>query len=131
MYLNLCFLSLNKYNGWLQLSLIHVGVDPARSQEGVEAGVDEVASIEGAGETLWSWEEFGWQVLLLWDLCAILLVGSLVDEVLLQSLFWILDLISFGWELTWNYIFTLNLLIVVFNSTVDLSIELTMFSHFF
>ena len=115
----------------MRRSLIHGRVDPARSQEGVEARVDEVASVEGAGETLWSWEEFGWQVLLLWDLCAILLVGSLIDEVLLESLFWVLDLISFGWELAWNYIFTLYLLIVVFNSTVDLSIELTMFSHFF
>ena len=114
----------------MRRSLIHGRVDPARSQEGVEASVDEVASVESAGETLWSWEEFGWQVLLLCDLCAILLVGSLVDEVLGQRLRRILDLLGLRGEAPRHDISLLNLSSVALDSSVDLRVELAVLTHF-
>ena len=106
-------------------------VDSARRLEGVETSVNEVASVESASEALRSWEVLGRQVFLLRHFSAILLVRCLVDQVLLKSLLWVFDFVSVCRELSWNHILALDLLIIVFDSSVHLCVKLTVLPHFF
>ena len=106
-------------------------VESARRLEGVETGVNEVASVECASEALWSWEELGRQVFLLRHFSAILLVRCLVDQVLLKGLFWVFDFVSVCRELSRNHILALDLLIIVFDSSIHLCVKFAMLPHFF
>ena len=100
-------------------------------QASIETSIDEIASIEGSSEALRSWEVFCWEIFLLWLLWAVWLIGSLIDEIFLKSLLWVFNFVSIGWELPWDHILTLNLCIIVFNSSINLGVELTMLPHFF
>ena len=90
--------------------------------EGVQAGIDEVATVESSREALWSWEVFRWQILFLRDLGAVLLISCLIDKVLLKRLFRVLDVFSISGEVSWDDIFSLDLSVIVLDSSVDLGV---------
>ena len=99
--------------------------------ECVKTRVNEVASVECASEALRSWEVLRWQILFLWHFSAILLVGCLIDQVLLEGLFWVFDFIGICGEFSWDDVLALDLLIVVFNSAIHLRVKFAMLTHFF
>lgn len=112
-------------------SLVHGVVDSARRLEGVKTRVNEVATIECAREALRSWEILGWQVLFLRHFSAILLVGCLIDQVLLEGLFWVFNFGGISGEFSWDDVLALNLLVVVFDSAIHLCVKFAMLTHFF
>ena len=99
--------------------------------EGIQSSVDEVSSIESSSERFWTWEVFCWQVFFLWHLGAVLLIGSLINQIFLKSLFGIFNLISDCWEWSWDHIFPFDLSIIILNSSVYLCVKFSIFSHFF
>ena len=113
----------------LYLSLVIFRMDPARSLERVQARVDEVPAVERAREGLGTGVVLRWQVLLFWHLLPVALVRSLVQQVLLQSLVWVLDFFRLCWEVPWDNVLFLNLSHVVLDFAVDLSVELSVLSH--
>ena len=112
-------------------SLVLGLMESTRGFEGVQSGVDEVATIKSTCETFWTWEVFCWQVLLLWDLGAVLLICSLINQIFLKSLFGIFNLFSLSWEWSWDHIFPFDLSIIVLDSSVYLCVKFSIFSHFF
>ena len=110
-------------------SLVHGVVNSAWRLESVETSVNEVASIECTREAFRSWEILRWQVFFLRHFSAILLIGCLVDQVLLKSLFWVFDFVSVCREFSWDDILTLDLLIIVFDSSIHLGVKFAVLPH--
>ena len=115
----------------INISLIFTLVNSVWSLESVQSGVDEVSTVECSSERFGSWVVFIWQVLLLWDFRAVLLVRGHVQQILFQCLFWVLDFFGLSWEVSWDNILLLYLCHIILDSSVDLCIELSIFSHFF
>lgn len=95
----------------------------------VQTCVNIVTSVEGPRELLWPWVVFRWKILSLWNLGTVHLVRGLVQQILLQSLFWIFNCLSLSGERTWVHVSLLQLSHISFNLAVDLSIKLTIFPH--
>ena len=60
---------------------------------------------------------------------SVLLVRCLIQQVLFQGLLRVLDLLMLGWERPWDHILFLDLLRIMLNSSVDLGVKFTFFSH--
>ena len=105
-------------------------MDPAWREVGVEAGVDIVAAVERGHEALRPRVVLGGQVFLLRHLAAVGHVRGLVEQVLLQSVVWVLYFVGCGsWELLGLGFSLLDQRLLVLDFGVDGRVQLAVVAH--